>query len=94
MRIAETQLDKLKKQITALDNSATPLIAAVNDRNFWLQILEELELASARIRHLDHGAGRDFWRKLLGASEKRAGEPAPAPAPTPAGPNAKVHGWR
>jgi len=40
MHLAEAQLDKLKKQITALDNTATPLIAAVNDRNFWPQILE------------------------------------------------------
>src|SRR5206468_3600134 len=42
MHAAEAQLDKLKKQITALDNVATPLITAVNDRNFWPQILEEL----------------------------------------------------
>src|SRR6266478_1717929 len=34
MRVAEGQLDKLKKEITALDNTATPLITAVNDRNF------------------------------------------------------------
>jgi type IV pilus assembly protein PilM len=42
MHLAETRLDKLKKQITALDNTATPLITAVNDRNFWPQILDEL----------------------------------------------------
>src|SRR6266702_3481144 len=42
MHVAEGQLDKLKKRITALDNVATPLITAVNDRNFWPQILEEL----------------------------------------------------
>src|SRR5207253_6855153 len=35
MHVAEAQLDKLKKQITALDNVATPLITAVSDRNFW-----------------------------------------------------------
>src|SRR5262249_16954034 len=35
MPLAEAQLDKLKQQITALDNTATPLITAVNDRNFW-----------------------------------------------------------
>src|SRR5206468_8036802 len=42
MHVAEAQLDKLKKQIAALDNIATPLITAVNDRNFWPQILEDL----------------------------------------------------
>src|SRR5438128_5887442 len=35
MHVTEGQLDKLKKQINALDNLATPLITAVNDRNFW-----------------------------------------------------------
>ena len=35
MRVAEAQLDKLKKQITSLDSVATPLISAVNDRDFW-----------------------------------------------------------
>ena len=34
MRGAETHLDKLKKQITALDSVATPLISATNDRDF------------------------------------------------------------
>jgi type IV pilus assembly protein PilM len=82
LRVAETQLGKLKKEITALDNTATPLIAAVNDRNFWPQILEEL---NSRLPE------SDIWitelaatsgGKLLGAPEKRAGEAAPTPAPT------------
>src|SRR5215471_13580414 len=89
MHVAEVQLDKLKKQITALDNIAAPLIAAVNDRNFWPQILEEL---NSRLPE------SDIWitelaatsgGKLLGASEKRAGEAAPAPPPTPSGLTAK-----
>src|SRR5262245_58505233 len=82
MHAAEAQLDKVKKQITALDNTATPLIAAVNDRNFWPLILEELN---------SHLPESDIWitelaatssGKLLGAPEKRSGEAAPAPAPT------------
>jgi type IV pilus assembly protein PilM len=90
MHVAEARLDKLKKQITALDNTATPLIAAVNDRNFWPQILEEL---NSRLPE------SDIWitelaatsgGKLLGAPEKRAGEAAPTPAPIPAGPTAKT----
>src|SRR5262245_58138657 len=82
MRVAEGQLDKLKKEITALDNTATPLIAAVNDRNFWPQILEELNgrlpEADVWITELAATSGG----KLLGVAEKRAGEAAPAPAPT------------
>src|SRR6266566_2402764 len=89
MHVPEVQLDKLKKEITALDNTAAPLIAAVNDRNFWPQILEEL---NSRLPE------SDIWitelaatsgGKLLGAPEKRAGEASPTAPPTPAGPTAK-----
>jgi type IV pilus assembly protein PilM len=84
MRTAEAQLDKLKKQITALDNIATPLIAAVNDRNFWPQILEDLNTrlpqADIWITELAATSGG----KLLGAPEKRAGETTPAPTPATA----------
>jgi type IV pilus assembly protein PilM len=90
MRVAERQLDKLKKQITALDNTATPLIAAVNDRNFWPQLLEQL---NSRLPE------SDIWitelaatsgGKLLGVSEKRAAESASTPPPAPtAGPAAR-----
>src|SRR5215467_4307357 len=84
MRVAEGQLDKLKKQITALDTTATPLITAVNDRNFWPQILEQL---NSRLPQ------SDIWitelaatsgGKLLGISEKRAGEIALTSPSTPA----------
>ena len=89
MRAPELHLEKLKKQITALDNIATPLIAAVNDRNFWPQILEELN---------SHLPESDIWitelaatsaGKLLGVPERRAGEATPTAPPTPAGPTAK-----
>ena len=89
MRAPEAHLEKLKKQITALDNIATPLIAAVNDRNFWPQILEELN---------SHLPESDIWitelaatsaGKLLGVSERRAGEATPTAPPTPVGPAAK-----
>jgi type IV pilus assembly protein PilM len=90
MHLAEAQLDKLKKQITALDNTATPLITVVNDRNFWPQILEQL---NSRLPE------SDIWMtelaatsggKLLGISEKRAAESAPTPPPTTTGAAAKT----
>ena len=91
MHVAEGQLDKLKKRITALDNAATPLITAVSDRSFWPQILEELNTrlpeADIWITELAATSGG----KLLGAPEKRAGEIAPTPPPTvPPGPTAKA----
>ena len=85
MRGAEAQLDKLKKQITSLDSVATPLISAVNDRDFWPQILDDL---NARLPEADIWVtelGATSGGKLLGAGEKRAGETAPAPAQPPVG---------
>jgi type IV pilus assembly protein PilM len=82
MRVTEAQLDKLKKQITGLDTVATPLITAVNDRNFWPQILEDL---NARLPEADiwiTELAATSGGKLVGAPEKRAGENAPPPSPT------------
>jgi len=79
MRAVETRLDKLKREATSLDSIATPLITAINDRNFWPEILEDL---NARLPE------SDIWitelaatsgGKLLGPTEKRAGAIAPAP---------------
>ncbi len=85
MRGAETQLDKLKKQITSLDSVATPLINATNDRDFWPQILEDL---NARLPEADiwiTELGATSGGKLLGAGEKRVGETTPATAPPVSG---------
>src|SRR5436190_7194377 len=89
MHVTEGQLDRLKKQINALDNIATPLITAVNDRNFWPQILEDL---NARLPEADiwiTELAATSGGKLLGVPEKRAGETAPAPTPIVAGSPAK-----
>jgi Tfp pilus assembly protein PilN len=90
MHLPEAQLDKLKKQITALDNVATPLINAVNDRNFWPQVLEDLNTrlpeADIWITELAATSGG----KLLGAPEKRAGETTPPPPPTAPSSTAKA----
>ena len=91
MHVAEGQLEKIKKRITALDNVATPLITAVSDRSFWPQILEEL---NARLPEADiwiTEIAATSGGKLLGAPEKRAGEITPTPPPTvPPGPKAKA----
>jgi len=90
MRGAETQLDKLKKQITSLDSVATPLISATNDRDFWPQILEDL---NARLPEGDiwiTELGATSGGKLLGAGEKRVGETTPATAPPASGPATKI----
>ena len=42
MKRIESQVNEVRKQTAALDSLATPLIAAINDRSFWPQIIEEL----------------------------------------------------
>lgn len=81
MRGAETQLDKLKRQITSLDGVATPLITAINDRDFWPQILEDL---NARLPEADiwiTELGVTSSGKLLGAGDKRTGQTAAVSLP-------------
>jgi type IV pilus assembly protein PilM len=84
MRGAEAQLDKLKKQVASLDSLATPLIEAINDRSFWLEIIEDL---NARLPK------EDIWiteliptsgGKPIGLDQKRMAEIAPAATPAPA----------
>ena len=38
----ETRLNPVRKETSALDAVATPLLTAIDERNFWLKILEDL----------------------------------------------------
>jgi type IV pilus assembly protein PilM len=82
MHAAEVHLDKLKKEITGLDNIATPLITAVSDRNFWPQILEDLNTRLPESNIWITELAATSGGKVLGAPEKRAGEATPVPSPT------------
>jgi type IV pilus assembly protein PilM len=42
LRGVETQMKTVQKEIAALDNVSAPLVAAINDRNFWPGIIEDL----------------------------------------------------
>jgi type IV pilus assembly protein PilM len=42
MRQIETQMNRVRKQTTSLDNVSAPLVAAISDRSFWPLIIEEL----------------------------------------------------
>ena len=90
MHAAEAQLDKLKKQVTALDSIATPLITAVNERDFWPQILEDL---NARLPEADiwiTELAATSGGTLLGGGEKRAGEVAQTPSQAAPGTKTKT----
>ena len=82
MRPAEAQLDKLRKQTNSLDSIATPLIAAIVDRSFWLEVLEDLNVRLPK---------EDIWitelvptsgGKTIGVDEKRIAQITPSPALT------------
>jgi type IV pilus assembly protein PilM len=81
MRAAEAQINRLHQQIAVHDSVATPLIAAVNDRSFWVELLEELNTRLPK---------EDIWitelvatsgGKPVGLDEKRMAEPASSPSP-------------
>jgi type IV pilus assembly protein PilM len=85
MRGAETRLDTLKKQAASLDSVATPLIAAINDRSFWPEILEELNARLPEGNIWITKLAATSGGKLVGVSEKEKGIAEIAPTPSPAG---------
>ena len=84
MRAAEAKIDNLRKQIAAQDAVATPLVDGVNDRSWWMELLEELNA---------HLPKEDVWiteliptsgGKPVGVDEQRAVRLAPSPLLTTA----------
>ena len=88
MKAADAQLDKLRKQVASVDSLAGPLVAAINDRSFWVELIEDLNSRLPK---------EDIWiteliptsgGKPIGLDQKQMGEisagPTPA-APPPAG---------
>jgi type IV pilus assembly protein PilM len=80
MHAAEAKINKLRKQAASLVVLGAPLASAINDRFFWIEILEDL---NARLPK------EDIWitelipisgGKPIGMDEKRAAEIAPTPA--------------
>jgi Tfp pilus assembly protein PilN len=80
MQAAEAKIEKVRKQAASLDAVAAPLTAAINDRFFWVEILEDL---NARLPK------EDIWitelipmsaGKPIGVDEKHGVEIAPTPA--------------
>jgi type IV pilus assembly protein PilM len=81
MRAAEVKIDRLRKDVASLDSFATPLISAINDRFFWIQILEDL---NARLPKEDIWITELFPTsagKPVGLDEKTITQMAPSPGP-------------
>ena len=90
MHAAEGRLNQLRQQTAALDSQSGPLIDALNDRSFWVELIEDL---NARLPK------EDIWiteliptsaGKPVRADEKHLTElittATPTPAATPSGP--------
>jgi len=84
MQVAEAKIEKLREQANSLDAVAVPLSSAINDRFFWIEILEDLNA---------HLPKEDIWiteliptsgGNPLGVDEKRAAEIAQGGLPVPA----------
>ncbi len=82
MRLVAARMDNVRKQTTAFDSVATPLIAAINDRTFWIEIIEDL---NARLPKAD------IWitelvalsgGKPVGGGDLRPGRAETTPVPT------------
>ncbi|MGZ4984856.1 MAG: pilus assembly protein PilM, partial [Chthoniobacterales bacterium] len=91
MRRIEGQMNNVRKDTTALDNTATPLVAAINDRSFWPEIIEDLNERLPK---------EDIWITELiatsngtpiGAGDIKStrAEATPPPATTPTPPPAR-----
>jgi type IV pilus assembly protein PilM len=85
MHVAEGQLDKLKKQVASLDSFAAPLVDTVNDRSFWLELLEDLNTRLPKeniwvTELIPLSAG-----KPVGVDDKRIAEVTQTPTPAPVG---------
>jgi hypothetical protein len=84
MRRVEAEVTKVRTQIRTTDTQAAPLIAAVEERDFWLNIIQDL---NARLPK-EH-----IWITELvatsngvpvgGGASPRTGAAAPTPTPTP-----------
>jgi hypothetical protein len=83
MRGVATQMAEVRKQTTALDAVAAPLTAAIGDRSFWPEIIEDLNARLPKehiwITELVALSGG----KPIGGGELRAGRPEPTPVATP-----------
>ncbi|MFN2541926.1 MAG: Amuc_1101 family PilM-like pilus complex protein [Chthoniobacterales bacterium] len=81
LRSGETRFDQLRKQVAVLDTVARPLISAVNDRSFWMEMLDDLS---------EQLPPEDIWitelipmssDKPVGVEEQRVSQITPNPLP-------------
>ena len=91
MRVAEGQLETLRKETNGLDSISMPLISAINDRSFWPQLLEDLNARLPKeniwITELVATSG---GRPIAGDQNRPGATPPPTPTPAAAGPRGRT----
>ena len=84
MRRVAAQMDAVRKETTALDSMAAPLTAAINDRSFWPEIIEDLNARLPKehiwITELVAMSG---GKPIGGDLRSGRAEPTPVPTATP-----------
>ena len=87
LRRIDSQMATVRKQTASLDTLSAPLVAAINDRGFWLQIVEELNTRLPKqhiwITELVATSGG----KPIGAPNVRTARAETTPAPAASGPS-------
>jgi type IV pilus assembly protein PilM len=86
LRAVERQMDKVRRDTSAIDSVAAPLVTAIHERNFWPQIIEDL---NARLPTQDiwitelvaTSAGKPVG---LSAADRAKALPTPMSSPSPA----------
>ena len=84
----ETRLNPVRKETSALDAVATPLLTAIDERNFWLKILEDLNSRLPKqdiwiTELLPTSGGTPLSGPGIGPTTATSTAPAPTPSSSP-----------
>ncbi|MDQ6808061.1 MAG: type IV pilus assembly protein PilM [Verrucomicrobiota bacterium] len=83
MKRVETQINQVRKQSTTLEAAAAPLVAAIDDRSFWLRLIEDLnERLPKEDIWITELVGTSGGKPLAGEPRANAAEPVPTPGAT------------
>ncbi|MEP6809779.1 MAG: hypothetical protein ABI992_06015, partial [Chthoniobacterales bacterium] len=95
MQRLATQMDAVRRDTTALDAVATPLTAAVNDRSFWVEIIEDLNARLPKeniwiTELVATSGGKPIGVELKSGRTEPTSVPTPTPRPLPVAPGART----
>jgi type IV pilus assembly protein PilM len=88
LRSLQSQLDTIRKEATTLDNTAAPLVGAIDARSFWPRLLEDLNTRLPKeniwiTELIPLSNGKPMAPNVTELSLTNPSEPPGAPTPTP-----------